>query len=242
MSDLMRTVKEQKWFYEFRLPDGSTTDSYLPPHVRAIHLTRERALRQFLALRDWSSSTALDVACHEGFYSLVLNDYFGSVTGLDKNAGSLNKARQIAELLGHSTIRFLNESVESHSESTADFVLCFGLLYHVENPVTVFRDLARLARSAICIETQVLPVDMETSIEDGNYTSQRSVQGLFGVCEDYSASKEGGLTDIALVPSRKAVEYCLRTIGFPRVQYFRPSPDDYEQFVRGHRVVLIAER
>jgi len=94
MSDLMRTVKEQKWFYEFRLPDGSTTDSYLPPHVRAIHLTRGARAPPVLALRDWSSSTALDVACHEGFYSLVLNDYFGSVTGLDKNAGSLNKARQ----------------------------------------------------------------------------------------------------------------------------------------------------
>lgn len=242
MNDLLNAIKAQKWFYEFPLPDGTVTESYLPPQVRAIHTTRDRALRMFLDGRDFATSTAIDVACHEGYFSLLLEDHFKSVVGLDKNADSLRKARQIVDLLGHSRIRLIEGALESYSESTADFVLCFGLLYHVENPVQVFRDLARLARSAICIETQVLPVDMETSVEDGNYSSQRSVQGLFAVCEDYSASKEGGLTDIALVPSRRAVEYCLRTMGFPRMQYFQPASDDYEQFVRGHRVILIAER
>jgi SAM-dependent methyltransferase len=243
MSDLLAEVKRQKWFYEFPLPDGSRTESYLDAHFRGVHATRERALRRFLAQSDCSGQTALDVACHEGFFTIALADYFEKVVGIDKNADSLGKASQIAKLLGKQFVDFRNQSLEAAaSGSQFDFVLCFGLLYHVENPLEVFRALGCLARQAICIETQVLPFEVEGSVEDGSFIAQRPVQGLFAVCQDYSRSKEGGLTDMALVPSRRALEYCLASLGFTKFQTYSPEPCDYEQFVRGHRVILLAER
>ena len=243
MSNELDRIKSQQWFYEFDLPDGTKTESYLPEVARQIHVTRENALREYLSTLGGDCSAALDISCHEGFFSLVLADYFKNVTGVDKNAESLKKASQIAAFLGHPEIRFRNSPVELWDEKQgADFVLCFGLLYHVENPVQIMRKLANLTKKALCIETQVLPYNLTSQLEDGSYLWQRDVHGLFGLCVDYSHSREGGLTDLALVPSRQAVEFLLKQLGFKTVTFYRPRPNDYEQFVRNHRVILFAEK
>jgi tRNA (mo5U34)-methyltransferase len=236
-------VKEEKWFYEFSLPDGSKTESYLPQVARNIHPTREKALREYLSQGNYNASSALDISCHEGYFSIVLADYFNDVVGVDKNNDSLKKAKKIAALLGQDSIQFKNSSVEDwDAKKAADFVLCYGLLYHVENPIQILRRLAYLAKKTLCIETQVLPYNIDGPIEDGSYLWQRSLNGLFGLCIDYSDRPEGGLTDLALVPSRQALEFLLKQFGFKSVQFYQPDPDDYEQFVRGHRVIVFAEK
>jgi hypothetical protein len=236
-------AKEQQWFYEFTLPDGTQTQSYLQEESRKIHWTREKALRGYLGGPGEGRARAIDVSCHEGFYSTVLAEYFESVVGIDKNPESLAKAARIAKLLGHGQIRFEHSAVEDWDDAEgADFVLCFGLLYHVENPIQIFRKLAALARKSLCIETQVLPFQMAGHIEDGSYRWQRSLNGLFGLCADYSHSKEGGLTDLALVPSRDAVEFLLRQFGFGHIDFYQPEPDDYEQFTRHARIIVFAEK
>jgi tRNA (mo5U34)-methyltransferase len=243
MSDELYAVKEQKWFYEFALPDGTKTETYLPEIARQIHVTRENALRQYLNGMKGVYSTALDISCHEGFFSLILADYFNDVMGLDKNLESLTKAQQIANLLGHPEIRFENTSVEMWNENdSADFVLCFGLLYHVENPIQIIRKLAKLSKRFLCIETQVLPYELGGVVEDGSYLWQRDLNGLFGLCVDYSYRSEGGLTDVALVPSRQAIDFLLKQFGFTTVTFYKPEPGDYEQFIRNHRVIIFAEK
>lgn len=241
--DELNSVKQQKWFYEFTLPDGTKTESYLPEIARQVHLTREKALRGYLGKVSDNCESALDVSCHEGFFSLLLKDYFNHVVGVDKNAESLVKAKQIAHLLGHPDIIFNNSSLEDWAEDqNADFVLCFGLLYHVENPIQILRKLALLTKKALCIETQILPYNLSGFIEDGSYLWQRELNGLFGLCVDYSHRAEGGLTDLALVPSRQALEFLLKQFGFKTVDFYTPEPNDYEQFVRGHRVIVLAEK
>lgn len=243
MSKALDKVKSQKWFYEFELPDGTTTESYLPELARQIHKTREKALRHYLSRDLQGYDTCLDISSHEGYFSVILSEYFASVTGLDKNPESLEKATQIVSLLGKKNIAFQNTSVELWSDDkAADFVLCFGLLYHVENPVEIIRKIAALTKKSVCIETQILPYDVHGPIEDGSYMWQRDLQGSFGLCVDYSHRAEGGLTDLALVPSRKALDFLLRQFGFKTVEFFAPEPDDYEQFVRQHRVVVFAEK
>jgi hypothetical protein len=79
-------------------------------------------------------------------------------------------------------------------------------------------------------------------IEDGYYTNQRETKGMFGLCMDYPDSKEGGLTELALVPSRDALVSLLGVFGFTRIRFYEPVEGDYEQFVRGHRVILYAEK
>jgi tRNA (mo5U34)-methyltransferase len=243
MSDVLAQVKSQEWFYEFLLPDGSETKSYIPEHVRGVHVTREKALRKYLSEGKGQGKTALDISCHEGFFSLILSDYFSTVVGVDKNEKSLVKARQVVELFDKPTIQLRHAKLESLDEKdAADFVLCYGLLYHVENPVEVLRSLARITKQSLCIETQVLPFQVSGVIEDGSYGWQRNLQGTFGVCVDYSDRPEGGVTDIALVPSVDALVFILRQFGFSTIELYKPEASDYEQFVRGHRVILLAQR
>lgn len=243
MNTELRSVKAQEWFYEFILPDGTKTNSYLPEFARGIHITREKALRIYLESSGANLLTAIDVACHEAYYSLVLRDYFEFVVGVDKNEATLNKAREVCSVLGRTDISFVEGSLEDlANDHKADFVLCFGLLYHVENPIQVMRKLGSLTVKAICIETQVLPYHATGFIEDGSYRWQRDLTGMFGLCADYSGRAEGGLTDLALVPSRQALEFLLREVGFETIRFYEPAPDDYEQFVRGHRVIVFAEK
>ncbi|NDD62368.1 MAG: methyltransferase domain-containing protein [Acidobacteria bacterium] len=243
MKDELSQIKKQKWFYEFNLPDGSKTESYLPDNARLIHPTREKALRQYLDARRSEFNSALDISCHEGYFSQVLKEYCPVVRGIDKNPESLRKAELISRVMGRSDIDYTDSSLESWpTERGADFVLCYGLLYHVENTVEVVRKVAALTRRVACIETQVLPFNFGGSIEDGSYQWQREIHGLFGLCVDYSQRSEGGMTDLALVPSRNGLEFLLQQFGFRSIKYYPPEPSDYEQFVRGHRLIVFAEK
>ena len=243
---LLTSIKSQKWFYEFQLPDGTVTESYLPKEVRLIHRTRERALRNFLGNRNSGApdvGSAIDISCHEGFFTHVLSEYFPSVIGIDKNAESLAKARQMASCLGKEKITFVHSAIEDWpDQNDIDFVLCYGLLYHVENPIAVFRRIAQLARRTVCIESQIVPVSIDMQIEDGSYSSQRESRGIFGLCLDYPTRSEGGLTELALVPSKDALVTLLRHFGFGNIRFFCPTGDDYEQFVRGQRVIICADK
>jgi tRNA (mo5U34)-methyltransferase len=243
MNDELNWVKQQKWFYEFRLPDGTKTASYEDKFKLPIHGTREKALRYYLSRSDRRGSSAIDIACHEGFFSLLLAEYFNTVVGIDRNQESLAKATRIARLIGRGNIRFDTVTVEDFQASVeVDFVLCFGLLYHTENPIEVLRKIASLTRNSACIETQVMPFQAMGRIEDGSYLAQRELNGIFGLCADYSHSKVGGMTNLALVPSIDALLFLLKQFGFRTIDLYRPSRDDYEQFVRGSRVIIYAEK
>lgn len=237
------TIKSQPWFYEFKLPDGSTTASYLDPSFREIHPTRERMLRAVLADYHGPKTSALDVACHEGYYSLVLAEYFNAITGIDKNAQSIEKAALITGLLAPSKIVLRNLAVEDlAADDQYDFVLSFGLLYHHENPVGLIRRLSHLARHMLCIETQVTPVDISGAVEDGGCMNLRKIEGLFALCADYPHSAEGGMTDLAMIPSQSGLRFLLQHNGFRDVVFSPVLEGDYEQFRRGQRVVVTAIR
>jgi SAM-dependent methyltransferase len=243
MTDELDLVKSEHWFYEFNLPDGSKTKSYLPESARMVHVTREKALRQFLMSKSYKDSTALDISCHEGFFTLLLSEYFSQVIGVDKNGNSIQKAKRISSIYGNNSVEFVETSVEAWlSPIQADFVLCFGLLYHVENPIQIIRTIAGLTKSMLCIESQILPLELNGYVEDGNYMWQRELKGSFGICKDYSHAPEGGLTNIALVPSKTALEFLLREFGFSSIKYYLPEDGDYEQFIRGQRVIIYAEK
>jgi len=243
--DNLDLVKAQQWFYEFTLPDGSTTNSYLPDFVRPIHHTREKALRLFLDEygKKGTFKNALDISCHEGYYTLLLANYFEKVVGIDKNADSLEKAKLITDVMGNKNINYIHTALEDwKDDEPGDFVLCFGLLYHIENPVEIMRKLANLTKKAICIESQILPSDSYMQVEDGCFKKQREIRGTFGLCMDYPTITEGGLTELALVPSRDALISLLEYFGFVNIRFYKPVEGDYEQFVRGHRVIIYAEK
>jgi tRNA (mo5U34)-methyltransferase len=239
----LAAVKERVWFYEFELPDGTSTRTDIVPEVLRIHTSRRDKLIRIIAERipDAGNLVAVDLASHEGYYSIELAKHFSHVHGLEIRPESIAASRLISEALGISNVTYTQVDLQRMTYDPAfsgDFVLMFGLLYHLENPIHVLRLAAELSRKHILIETQVFPYDLSGRVEDGYYLSQREVHGIFSLSTDYSSRREGGSTDLALVPSLNALLFLIKGFGFHETHVLTPDLNDYEQFRRGSRVLV----
>jgi ubiquinone/menaquinone biosynthesis C-methylase UbiE len=247
MSSDLSAIKSRKWFYEFELPDGTLTQADYPADVMVIHTTRRHALRQVIArhVPDAAGKTALDISSHQGYYSIELASHFRSVTGYEYRQSTIDDARMMVSALNIHNVAFEQFDIQDTSrmhQARFDFVLVFGLLYHLENPVHALRVACRLAKQHVMIDTQIYPYDISGRIEDSHYLNLRPVNGVFALTADYSTHREGGSTDIALVPSRNALLHLLTVFGFGKIEIIEPQPDYYEQFRRGTRVMIHAMR
>jgi hypothetical protein len=242
----LREVRQRKWFYAFELPDGTVTETYIGAEVLPVHTTRRNHLRRIIETRvaEPGRLTALDLASHEGYFSIELARHFAHVRGVEFRTESLAAARLITEVLGISNVEYLQADVQRPIDAdwSADFVLVYGLIYHVENPIQVLRLASRLCRQHLLLETQLLPYDVSGRVEDGHYTNLRDVNGVFGLALDYPHGREGGSTEVALVPSLSAVTFLLRMFGFEEIVVLPPGPEDYEQHRRGSRVIIYARK
>jgi tRNA (mo5U34)-methyltransferase len=243
----LEEAKSRTWFYEFDLPDGSRTSTDIPADVRPIHTSRRDKLLQIIRERIESPRdlTAVDFASHEGYYSIELSRHFKSVRGYEYREESLAAARLITDILGVRNVEYVKadlQKMEFDQSLAADFVLVYGLIYHLENPIHVIRLASQICRKHILVETQVFPYNISGMVEDGNYMNLRRVEGVFSLSPDYSHGREGGSTDIALVPSLNSVLYLLKNFGFSEVSVLPSSPNDYEQFRRGSRVIVYGRK
>ncbi|WP_029003585.1 class I SAM-dependent methyltransferase [Azorhizobium doebereinerae] len=239
----LQQVKDRTWFYEFDLPDGTRTATDIPADVLPIHTSRRDKLAWIIQNRvpDAQDLTAFDLASHEGYYSLELARHFKSVRGYEIRKSSRDAARLITDVIGAPNIDYVEADLQTMAfdpAQTADFVLLYGLIYHLENPVHTIRLASQMARKHILIETQVFPYDISGQLEDGHYKHMRPIEGVFGLAPDYAARREGGSTDIAVVPSLNALLFLLRNFGFSEVFVLPSGDDDYEQFRRGSHVVV----
>ena len=240
---LLQAVKDRVWFYEFELPDGTRTRTDIPPDIARIHTSRRDKLRRVIQrhIPDAARLSALDFASHEGYFSIELARHFASVRGLEIRRESLEAARLITRALRIGNVVYGEADLQRmpHDDAlAADLVLVYGLVYHLENPIHTLRLAAGLSRRHILVETQVFPYDVSGRIEDGQYLGQRPVHGVFSLSADYPTAREGGSTDLALVPSLNALLFLLRTFGFQTLEVLDADPDDYEQFRRGSRVIV----
>jgi len=245
--DGLSQVKSRTWFYEFDLPDGTSTTTDVPPSVLPIHTSRRDKLRYVIDrhVPDAGGLVAYDFASHEGYYTIELARHFRAVCGFEIRPESLDAAKLITDVLQVKNVEYRRadlQKMEYDAEQTADFVLLYGLIYHLENPVHTLRLASQMTRRHILIETQVFPYDIGGMIEDGAYTNQRRLEGVFGLAPDYSWGREGGSTDIALVPSLNALLFLMRGFGFTTIEVVQTSNPDYEQFTRGNRVVVYGRK
>jgi tRNA (mo5U34)-methyltransferase len=244
---LLERVRAREWFYEFELPDGSRTKSHLPPGVEKIHDTRlalmEGALDAAVG-RDCSALTAVDLACHQGWFSLALaRRGFREVLGVDGREEHLADARLMAEIAGAHAFRPLRldlEEAKAEDIGMHDVTLMLGLLYHLENPVRALRLARAVTRRTLIIESQVVP-HLSGMVDWGSYTFQRPMKGAFGIIDETEEThaSEASMHGICLAPSIEALAWLLQRVGFKRVERLMPPPDGYEQLV-GHKRAMFA--
>src|ERR1700682_5243842 len=100
---LEERILSQEWFYDFVLPSGRRTKLYIPDVVEHIHRTRRDMMLAELQplFKEYPGAlTAIDVASHQGWFSLELAKLCKSVLGIEYQARHVESARLIAKCLG----------------------------------------------------------------------------------------------------------------------------------------------
>ncbi|MFG1400610.1 methyltransferase domain-containing protein [Xanthobacter sediminis] len=240
-------MKGRTWFYEFELPDGTKTSTNIKDAILPIHTSRRGKTLRIIRdnVPNSSELTAFDIASHEWYYYVELSRHFKSVRGYEIRKSSRDAAWLITRALGIKNVEYVEADMQRmpfDPEQVADFVLLYGLIYHMENPIHTLRLASQMSRKHILVETQVFPYDMSGRIEDGHYDSLRPIEGVFGLTPDYAAQREGGSTDLALVPSLNALLFLMRGFGFSHLHVLPSELGDYEQFSRGARVVVYGRK
>lgn len=190
---------------------------------------RARFLQAFLPglRRELGLETALDVGCGTGYFSEFLRNSEFRVSALDGRKENVEEARRRVE-----NVSFRQADVEDASLPTLgsfDLVLCFGLLYHLENPFRAVRNLFGLTGKVLIVESMCVPEESPQLylLDEGRLEDQ-------------------GLNYVALVPSEGCLIKMIYRAGFLFVYRFSSLPD-HEQFRatadrKRSRTVLLASK
>lgn len=249
MTDAEARCLQKSWFHPFVLPSGGRLRSDHGGELDGIHHTRWRMIEDCLRenfdepqLRD---ASAIDLACHQGWFSTQLAQRgLKQVTGIDARDGHVADARLISQALGLANVVFRASDVHALSpdrDGIHDLVLCLGLIYHLENPVGALRVARQLCRKLCLIETQIAP-GQNGWMDFGSHRYVRPIQGSFAVLDETEETHgpETSTLGICLVPSLDALLWILPRVGFSRVQVLPPPEDAYEQLAHHKRVMVAA--
>lgn len=243
---LEERILSQEWFYDFVLPSGRRTKLYIPEAIEHIHRTRREMmlaeLAPLLAIcpRDL---TAIDVASHQGWFSLELAKQCKSVLGIEYQARHVESARLMTSCLGVDNVEFVQDNVETMPAGKfepADIVINFGLMYNLENPIGVLRRCREMTRRVLLIETQCTILDLEGRIDSGNCASTNYMHGYWGIFAGNPDNIDGSASDIVFYPSPKGLCWTLSRLGFQDVRILEPPPGAYQQLATGKRIMVAA--
>jgi FkbM family methyltransferase len=172
-------------------------------------------------------ATAVDVGCGVGFFSQMLRECGLQVRGFDGRSQNVAEARA-----RFPDIPFAQGDIENTAIRDAakfDLVLCFGLLYHLENPLLAMRNLRALSGKCLLLESMCLPAERaETLLREEPRLDNQS------------------LTDVAFYPSEAALVKMMYRAGFHVVYRLvsLPDHDDFRETAthKRRRTMLLASR
>lgn len=178
------------------------------PHYRQLIEARSASLRSVLRKLQplFSLTTALDAGCAVGFFSQVLADMHLSVGAFDGRAENVVEARRRFPAIPFETADVEDSAVRALG--SFDLVLCFGLLYHLENPFQAIRNLRALTGKCLLLESMCAP-------------GERSELLL----REEPRVADQSLTDMACYPSESGLVKMLYRAGFASVYRVIPLPD-----------------
>lgn len=170
-------------------------------------------------------SNAVDVGCGVGFFSQTLAECGLNVCGFDVREENVEEARR-----RYPGIPFEWADIEDRGISQLgrfDLVLCFGLLYHLENPLQAIRNLRAITEKCLLLETMCVPEERCTLL-----------------LRQEPRQDDQSLAEMAFCPSKKSLVKMLYRTGFAKVYRVTllPDHDDFRE-TREHaqrRTVLLA--
>ncbi len=169
-------------------------------------------------------STALDAGCGVGFFGKILQDAGLSVRAFDGRIENVEEARSRFPQISFEQGDLENPGIRK--VGVFDLVLCFGLLYHLENPLLAIRNLHALTRKALLLESMCFPE-----------------QEPWMLLREEPSFEDQSLTDIAFYASEGCLVKMLYRAGFTAVYRIAllPDHDDFRETVVRPDLVLLKE-
>jgi len=168
-----------------------------------------RELRQSVGIES-----ALDVGCGLGDFSGYLSEFgIHKVVGIDGREKNVVEARK--RHIGPQFQIGDAEELQVQALGSFDLVLCFGLLYHLENPMRAVRILRALTKKVLIVESMCVPGD-KPKLELLDEVDPKLLDGY----EHY----DQGLNYLGFYPSEPCLIKMLTRSGFPFVYEFLTLP------------------
>ncbi len=149
--------------------------------------------------------SALDVGCGVGYFTRFLTDLKFQVLGVDGREENIREAQR-----RNPDLKFLVANAEEITPAelgSFDFVLCVGLIYHLENPFRALRHLQALTGKVLFLESLTVPgEDPELKLLD----------------EDQG--EDQGLRNVGLYPTEPCLIKLLYRSGFTFVYGLKAPP------------------
>jgi tRNA (mo5U34)-methyltransferase len=242
--------REPNWMYPWELPDD-LSPKLLNPELASVHTSRAEMIEPVVraALAQSADRSAIDLACSEGWFAHRLLDWgASSVLGLDIRAQNIHRATLIRQhfKIPSASLTFRQTNVYDlplPAGEQFDVVLLLGLVYHVEDPVGIFRRARSLTRGVALIESQ-LTRQLDPIVHGwGTTESAEEAPGSFATRVEADAdlnpvASANGV--LSLIPNRTALQQMADVAGFSHTEFATPSPHHNPQYLRGDRCVMFA--
>ena len=170
-------------------------------------------------------SSAVDAGCGVGFFSQTLAECGLNVCGFDAREENVEEARK-----RFPGIPFGQGDIEDRGIASLgrfDLVLCFGLLYHLENPLRAIRNLRAITEKCLLIESMCVPEERPTFL-----------------LRQEPRQDDQSLTELACYPSEGSLVKMLYRAGFAKVYrvVLLPDHEDFRETAEHarRRTVLLA--
>jgi len=154
--------------------------------------------------------TALDAGCGVGFFSKTLEECGLQVGGFDGREENILEARKRFPHLPFETADIQDRNILQLGRF--DFVLCCGLIYHLENPLLAMRNLRALTEKCLLLESMCIPDEKPSML-----------------LREEPRADDQSLTEMACYPSEGSLVKMLYRVGFAVVYRVVPLPqhDDF---------------
>lgn len=213
-------VVHRRWPQGETLPRGGGPETF----DRADYFEINEARMSHLASLGLSlqGKRVLDVGCGVGHLAQFLVQTGCEVVCVDARKENIERLQsRYPDLEAHVANV---ESCELSRFGSFDVVFCYGLLYHLENPLIAFRNLASVCNDLLLLETMVCDNDRPVVI-----------------IEDESAAFSQSLGGLGSRPSPSYVVLALNRVGFGFV-YAPRMPPTHQDFVFEWRNDLSSSR
>ena len=184
----------------------------------------------------------VDVACNAGGFSVRAAEHGAEhVLGIDVADRYIEQANFIKKARGMEQLEFRKMAMEDLSEESTgmfDISFCFGILYHLEDPVFAMKRLAAVTRDAMLVDASLIQTPFSNKalwkmnvprVVDADDKSTTALWRTEARCQ--------------FKPNRRAVIELLKFLGFSSVEVVKPRAKNLEfRYYRGKRVTFLARR